>query len=52
MFGRKNISIAGSITLMMGIIVVATAHSFAQGVAGMTTAGAGAAIGEITALVG
>ncbi len=39
-------------SIMVGIIVTATAHSFAQAVAGMALAGGGAAIGELTALAG
>lgn len=52
MFGKRNISILGSTLIMLGIILTATAKVFAQGVAGMTIAGAGAAIGELTALAG
>lgn len=52
MFGKRNISILGSILILVGTIVTATAHSFAQGVAGMTIAGGGASIGELTALAG
>ncbi|KIW63894.1 hypothetical protein PV04_08862 [Phialophora macrospora] len=52
MFGKRNISILGSILILVGTIVTATAHSFAQGVSGMTIAGAGASIGELTALAG
>lgn len=37
---------------MIGIILLATAKAFGQGVAGMALAGAGAAIGELTALAG
>lgn len=36
----------------MGIIVVATAKSMGQAVSGMAVSGAGAAIGELTALAG
>jgi MFS family permease len=52
MFGKRNIAISGSILILVGTTVTATAHSFAQGVAGMTVAGAGAPIGELTALAG
>jgi hypothetical protein len=38
--------------VMVGIILVGTAHSFAQGIVGMSIAGGGAAIGELTALAG
>lgn len=52
MFGKRNISILGSSLILLGIILTATAKSFAQAVAGMTLAGGGAAIGELTALAG
>lgn len=52
LFGRRNITLTGSILIMVGLVLVATAHSFAQAVAGMSLAGAGAGIGELTALGG
>jgi MFS family permease len=51
-FGKRNISIIGSIFIMVGIIVIATGHRFFVGVVGMSLAGAGAAIGELSALAG
>ncbi|KAH6715893.1 putative major facilitator superfamily transporter [Leptodontidium sp. MPI-SDFR-AT-0119] len=51
-FGRRNITLIGSILIMVGIVVVGTAHHFGQAVAGMSIAGAGAGIGELTALGG
>ena len=42
----------GGVTILSGIIIVATAHSPGQAVAGMSIAGAGAGIGELTALAG
>lgn len=50
--GRRNITLGGGLVLMVGIILLATAKSFGQGVVGMALAGAGAAIGELTALAG
>jgi len=52
LFGRRWITLCGSITIMVGVVLVGTAHSFAQGIAGMCLAGGGAAIGELTALAG
>ncbi|KIW87484.1 uncharacterized protein Z519_11807 [Cladophialophora bantiana CBS 173.52] len=52
MFGKRNISILGSVLIMVGVLITATAKTFAQGVVGMTIAGGGAAIGELTALAG
>lgn len=52
LLGRRNITLAGGVALMMGCIILATAHKFGQGVVGMSFAGAGAAIGELTALAG
>lgn len=51
-FGKRNISLFGCVLIMVGIIVVATGHSFAAGVSGMAISGAGAAIGELCALAG
>lgn len=50
--GRRNITLLGGLVLMVGIIALATAKSFGAGVVGMGLAGAGAAIGELTALAG
>jgi hypothetical protein len=38
--------------LCLGCVVLGTAHSFGQGVAGMAISGAGAGIGELTGLAG
>lgn len=51
-FGRRNITLAGGVVLCVGIIVVATAHSIGAAIGGMAIAGAGAAVGELTALAG
>lgn len=51
-FGRRYISLFGGVVIMVGIILVGTAHSFGQAVTGMSLAGAGAAVGELTALAG
>jgi MFS family permease len=51
-FGRRNITLIGSLLIMVGLVLAATAHSFAQAIAGMSLAGAGAGIGELTALGG
>ncbi|PVH69030.1 MFS general substrate transporter [Cadophora sp. DSE1049] len=51
-FGRRNITLIGSLLIMVGIVVVGTAHHFGQAIAGMSIAGAGAGIGELTALGG
>ena len=52
LFGRRIITLIGGVVLCVGIIVVATAHSVGQAIAGMSIAGGGAAIGELTALAG
>jgi MFS family permease len=52
LFGRRNITLIGSVLVMTGIAVAGSAKSFAQGIAGMSIAGGGAAIGELTALAG
>lgn len=52
LFGRRNITLAGGLVLCVGIVVVATAQNIGAAVGGMAVAGAGAAIGELTALAG
>ncbi|KIY03036.1 uncharacterized protein Z520_01502 [Fonsecaea multimorphosa CBS 102226] len=52
LLGRRIISLAGGVSLMMGCVILGTAHKFGQGVVGMAFSGAGAAIGELTALAG
>lgn len=52
LFGRRNITLAGSVFIMIGLVLNATAHNFSQAVAGMSLSGAGAGIGELTALGG
>jgi MFS family permease len=55
LFGRRNITLGGSLAIMVGIVLIGTAKSqtgFAQAIAGMCLAGAGAAVGELTALSG
>ncbi|KAH7386393.1 putative major facilitator superfamily transporter [Cadophora sp. MPI-SDFR-AT-0126] len=51
-FGRRNITLIGSLLIIVGIAIVGTAHHFGQAIAGMSIAGAGAGIGELTALGG
>ncbi|KAJ8107802.1 hypothetical protein OPT61_g8614 [Boeremia exigua] len=52
LLGRREITLFGSVCIMVGIALVGTAHGFAQAVAGMTVAGVGAGICELTALAG
>lgn len=52
LFGRREITLIGSIIIMVGVVLVGTAHGFAQGVSGMALAGIGAGICELTALAG
>lgn len=49
MFGRRNLLILGSIVNILGNIIIATAHSFAQTIFGCTFWGMGSAIVELTA---
>jgi MFS family permease len=51
-FGRRNITLGGSVFIMVGLVLVATAHHFAQAIAGLTLSGAGAGVNELTALAG
>lgn len=52
LFGRRNETLLGGMSLMIGCIVIATAKTFGSGLVGMGFAGAGAAICELTALAG
>lgn len=52
LLGRRNITLAGSIVIMVGIALIGSAHSFGQAVTGMTLSGAGAGVCELTALAG
>jgi len=52
LFGRRNITLIGGLMLMIGCILLATAKKFGQGIVGLAFSGAGAAIGELTALAG
>lgn len=51
-FGRRYITLAGGLSILVGCLVLATAHIFGQAIVGMCLAGAGAAIRELTALAG
>lgn len=51
-FGRRFIALGATLTVIIGAIVMGTAHTFAQGVAGMALSGAGAGIAELSALAG
>jgi MFS family permease len=52
LLGRRNITLVGSIMIMVGISLIGGARNFEMGVAGMTLSGAGAGICELTALAG
>ena len=51
-FGRRPIALGATAALIVGSIIMGTAHSFAQGVVGMTICGAGAGIAELSVLAG
>jgi hypothetical protein len=50
--GRRNITLVGCALLLIGIGLVGGARTFGQAVTGMALSGAGAGIGELTALAG
>jgi len=50
--GRRYIALMGCTLLCVGAALVGTTHTIGQGVTGMALAGAGAGIGELTALAG
>lgn len=51
-FGRRPIALAATVLVIIGAIIMGTAHSFGQGVAGMAFSGMGAGIAELSALAG
>ncbi|KAK6369656.1 hypothetical protein LTS17_009562 [Exophiala oligosperma] len=51
-FGRRYISLTGGVVLCVGLILIGTTRTMAQGIVGCTVSGVGAAIGELTALAG
>lgn len=52
LLGRRNITLFGSVIIMVGIALIGSAKNFGQAVAGMALSGAGAGICELTALAG
>lgn len=51
-FGRRYISLTGAVGLIVGLILLGTAHTIGQAIVGMAMCGVGAAVGELTALAG
>ncbi|KAF1809090.1 putative major facilitator superfamily transporter [Eremomyces bilateralis CBS 781.70] len=52
LLGRRYVCLLGGCLLIIGCIVMGTAHKFRDGLVGMVLCGSGAAIGEMTALAG
>jgi MFS family permease len=52
LLGRRSITLVGSIIIMIGLVLIGTAHTFGQAVTGMALSGAGAGICELTSLAG
>lgn len=52
LIGRRYVCLLGGLLLCVGCVVMGTAHRFRDGIIGMVLCGAGAAIGEMTALAG
>ncbi|EXJ75432.1 uncharacterized protein A1O5_02128 [Cladophialophora psammophila CBS 110553] len=52
LLGRRIIAIVGASLLCIGCLILGTAHHFGQALCGLSIAGAGAAVGELTALAG
>ena len=50
LFGRRDVAILGATFLIIGMIVCSTAHKMNIFIAGMSIAGVGAGINELTAL--
>ncbi|OAG36003.1 hypothetical protein AYO21_09796 [Fonsecaea monophora] len=51
-FGRRPIALASTVLVIVGSIIMGTAHSFGQAVVAMTLCGIGAGIAELSALAG
>ncbi|OCK74475.1 putative major facilitator superfamily transporter [Lepidopterella palustris CBS 459.81] len=52
LFGRRYISIAGSLTLCIGLVIIGTSHRFVQLMFGCVISGVGAGATELTAIAG
>ncbi|KAK1050699.1 hypothetical protein LTR74_016980 [Friedmanniomyces endolithicus] len=52
MFGRRLVAVAGQMLLILGPVVVSTAHSINVAIGGMVLAGLGAGLNELIALAG
>ncbi|KIW13033.1 hypothetical protein PV08_08220 [Exophiala spinifera] len=52
LLGRRYITLAGMLVIMVGIALTGSAHSFGQAVTGMALAGGGAGVCELTSLAG
>ncbi|KAH6869408.1 major facilitator superfamily domain-containing protein [Thelonectria olida] len=52
LLGRREITLMGLVTIMVGLVLIGTARSFGQAIAGMSLSGVGAGICELTALAG
>jgi hypothetical protein len=50
--GRRYIALLGCILLVVGMVLIGTAHEIGRAIGGMALAGVGAGIGELTALAG
>lgn len=52
LLGRRHITLAGLIVIMVGIALIGSARSFGQAVTGMALSGAGAGVCELSSLAG
>ncbi|OCK81189.1 MFS general substrate transporter [Lepidopterella palustris CBS 459.81] len=52
LFGKRYIAIFGASCICIGCLLLGTTHTFGQALVGMSLAGVGAAIGELTGLAG
>lgn len=50
--GRRNITLFGGSLIVIGVILLATAHNFGQAIAGLAISGCGTGIAELTSLAG
>jgi len=52
LLGRREITLVGSVIIMVGLVLIGTAQNAGQAITGMALSGSGAGICELTALAG
>lgn len=52
MYGRRNVAMVGQVTLIVGPVITATAHTMNIAICGQVFSGLGAGLNELIALAG